>query len=202
MPAKKESSYLRKCSTPAINANQSDCSDLAIKLHTPVPSGYAISAYLTQEKCSIPDVSNPRNSGFQLLKDVTSISPDASNVSFGPVDASNFCGLLNLVFVLSDERQGYVEHTVKTLFINCSNVNFGLEIMGNESLVVTHGDENPLKDMNIVVTNIETDKCRPQVMMCMICDEASAAINNNIEVSRETAHPRIGDYFTSVLSME
>ncbi len=170
-------------------SEEATCSDLRLKLKKNVTA--SLKLYATQNDCTLPDVSDPRESGFELLKEVDlTITEDQARL--GQLSLANFCGMVNLISVLSDPARPYIEHKVLPLFINCSNVDFALEILPSlprNYTPVDPGVANPFRDqIRLKVTNLGEGECQSRkIMMCLACQMET----EELEFMMQSQDPRV-----------
>ena len=112
--------------------------------------------YFTQNECTIPSMDGDQSDDFVLLAENLNVSPVNKSVSMDSVSMENLCGLVNLVLIMSNSSEPYIEHLVTPVFINCSSIDFKVEVVGgdnNKSIeTVTPGENNPFKTTQFRIT--------------------------------------------------
>ena len=133
-----------------VNSGEAKCTDVNIKLKQAFTSEFNLKLYVTQDECTIPSVTADADSNFEMIKEKNDIAGDDDGliVSFGEVDLESRCGLVNLIVVMATTNDEHVEHLATPLFINCSNVDFKIEVEKvNHSMgpiAVRPGQKDPL----------------------------------------------------------
>ena len=112
--------------------------------------------YYTQNECTIPSMDADQSDDFILLAENLNVSPINKSVSLDSVSMENLCGLVNLVLIMSNSSEPFIEHLVTPVFINCSNIDFKVEALrgdSNKSIeTVTPGENNPFKTTQFRIT--------------------------------------------------
>ena len=76
------------------------------------------------------------------------------SISLESVFLEDLCGLVNLVLIMSNSSDPYIEHLVTPVFINCSNIDFKIEVLGGDNIeTVTPGEINPFNETQFRITN-------------------------------------------------
>ena len=112
--------------------------------------------YFTQNECTIPSMDADQSDDFVLLAENLNVSPVNKSVSMDSVSLENLCGLVNLVLIMSNSSEPYIEHLVTPVFINCSSIDFTVDVIAGDSNksieVVTPGERNPFKKTQFRIT--------------------------------------------------
>merc|ERR1711935_1218117 len=169
----------RKCSF-IVDTQDAKCSDLRVHMDRNYSEPFNLRLYFTQNECTIPSMGADQSDDFVLLAENLNVSPVNKSVSMESVSMENLCGLVNLVLVMSNSSEPYIEHLVTPVFINCSSIDFKVEVKvggdSNNSIeIVTPGESNPFKKTKFRITTggsnqTTTTQCQPKAIMCMICD--------------------------------
>lgn len=145
----------RKCSF-IVDTQDAKCSDLRVHLDRTYSEPFNLKLYFTQNECTIPNMEADQSDDFVLLAENSNVSPINKSVSMESVSLENLCGLVNLVLIMSNSSEPYIEHLVTPVFINCSNIDFKVEAIRGESNnsieTVTPGESNPFKKTQFRIT--------------------------------------------------
>ena len=137
-------SYRNSCQSHVFSQEEPACDNVIIKLKEGVPDGLSMSSYITSDECSIPNVQliNTQTNKVNLdTTKTTSDSEDELSVNLG-IQSFEHCGLNNLVVVVYDSDNQYLEHESQAFFLNCSNVDFALPKLTFDDFVPIHLGNN------------------------------------------------------------
>ena len=116
-------------------------------------NSFDLKLFSTQNECTIPSMEADQSDDFVLLAEKSNISPVNKSISLESISLEDFCGLVNLVLIMSNSSDPYIEHLVTPVFINCSNVDFKVEVIGGDSIeTVTPGESNPLNEIQFRIS--------------------------------------------------
>ena len=147
--------FFRKCSF-IVDTQDAKCSDVRVHMDRNYSEPFNLRLYYTQNECTIPSMDADQSDDFVLLAENLNVSPVNKSVSMDSVSMENLCGLVNLVLIMSNSSEPYIEHLVTPVFINCSSVDFKVEAVGGDSNnsieTVTPGEKNPFKKTQFRIT--------------------------------------------------
>ena len=172
--------FSRACSK-IVEENDAKCSNLTLKLKKSYPDSFNLRVYVTTDDCTLPDLKNLDSTlGFELVKKANKLeSRGVNEVNFDEFSLENLCGLVNLVTVMADSSSNsYIEHSVTPFFINCSSIDYGIEVLSQNGTLetLTAGIDNPFKQSEFKINFQGKRKCNTQVSVPNTCTCARYSI--------------------------
>ena len=165
MPTFLINSFLFRHCEALFNPDEAKCSDLKIRLKQKPAQEFTLKLYWTQDECTLPSLANQQD--FELINQVDIANLDENEVSLGNVDLSDKCGLVNLVVTISSNS--IFEHLATPLFVNCSNVDFKVQVTTSEE-IPTILTGQLLNGFEVSIENLGSGDCTPKTEICLTCE--------------------------------